>query len=294
MKTLRGVTVMSALVLLIGNSAARSSERASSTDQIGPPLQLPLEASRTEPEWRTRPTSEEFARDFPPLAWMLQVDGKVSMSCTVEIDGSVDKCHILDEAPIGLGFGAAALRMATQFALKPAALDGRPILAEVTIPLRFHHETQDAVDPAEPPLKPATPAALAIATRLVELEGYRARYQAGTQQWMDGLNGQIVLAGDPTATQPLIDALRQASQDALEKAIQYRVHDEAAALSEADLSAAVTFLQSPAGQAWEAAANHDDPVERTWLQRQTAVLAKAHFCAAGKCKDVARAVQAAH
>jgi protein TonB len=52
--------------------------------------------------------------------------------------GSLESCSVLDESPAGFGFGAAAVKMARWFQMRPKTLDGKPVAGgDVVIPINF-------------------------------------------------------------------------------------------------------------------------------------------------------------
>jgi protein TonB len=52
--------------------------------------------------------------------------------------GSLDHCIVVEETPAGLGFGEAALKLAPEFRMRRATIDGVPEQKPVVrIPIRF-------------------------------------------------------------------------------------------------------------------------------------------------------------
>jgi len=58
------------------------------------------------------PSPDVVGAAFPRLALKRGVDGRARVRCTVETTGFLTHCHVVDEHPTGLGFGAAALSLA--------------------------------------------------------------------------------------------------------------------------------------------------------------------------------------
>jgi TonB family protein len=92
-------------------------------------------ATITNPDWVKVPDGKALERYFPPGA---SSTGRAVMECTVQLDGTLADCSVVSEDPPDQGFGAALLKMAKSFKMKPETKDGLPVGgAKVTIPLRF-------------------------------------------------------------------------------------------------------------------------------------------------------------
>jgi protein TonB len=90
----------------------------------------------TSPDWLRKPTGSDIERYYPERALSLEKNGSVRMTCKVRADGKLESCNVTSEDPSGLGFGAAALKMASLFQLKPETRDGDPVAgASVTVPI---------------------------------------------------------------------------------------------------------------------------------------------------------------
>ncbi len=87
--------------------------------------------------WVKRPTGNDFAKHYPVKAAERGISGASALCCVVREDGSLD-CRSAAEAPAGLGFGAAAVKISRAFRISKAdaiALRGRT--ARLEIPLTF-------------------------------------------------------------------------------------------------------------------------------------------------------------
>jgi TonB family protein len=67
------------------------------------------------------------------------IEGKATISCFVTLEGALRDCTVKSEEPEGVGFGEAALAMATLFKMRPATRDGKPMASvlPIIIPIRF-------------------------------------------------------------------------------------------------------------------------------------------------------------
>lgn len=109
----------------------------------------------TNPDWARRPTGDEVGRYYPEAAWREGVEGAATLSCRVEVTGSLKACAVVSETPAGAGFGDAALRLAPHFKMRPMTVNGQPVDGgSVRIPLAFRLPAEpesdwtDAIVPA--------------------------------------------------------------------------------------------------------------------------------------------------
>jgi protein TonB len=92
----------------------------------------------TNPDWVRKPTGEDLERYYPERAQRMNVEGRASISCTVNARGTLEGCSVSSEDPSDQGFGDAALRMSKLFKMKPMTRDGAPVDGgKITIPISF-------------------------------------------------------------------------------------------------------------------------------------------------------------
>jgi protein TonB len=64
--------------------------------------------------------------------------GEVTIACTASRRGDLTRCKVVKEAPLGFGFGQAALSLAPAFRFRPSTRDGLSLEgAKVTLPIKF-------------------------------------------------------------------------------------------------------------------------------------------------------------
>ncbi|MDQ0464580.1 TonB family protein [Caulobacter ginsengisoli] len=99
----------------------------------------------TNPDWAALPSPDDIARYYPEHAMRNSISGRAVIGCFVSAEGLLTNCKVISESPPGEDFGAAAVRMAPAFRMKPKTLDGTPVEgAEVRIPIVFQAPEQGA------------------------------------------------------------------------------------------------------------------------------------------------------
>lgn len=90
------------------------------------------------PDWAVKPTGADMARYYPAAAAAAKAGGFATVNCQVTAAGRLAGCTVMRESPGDQGFGAAALKLAEIFEMRPMTLDGKPTSGgEVTIPILF-------------------------------------------------------------------------------------------------------------------------------------------------------------
>ena len=103
------------------------------------------------PDWLLRPDGADWVRFYPAAAKAAGQEGRATIACRVDGEGRLGMCQLINEAPLGAGFGEAALALAAKFQMKPLDREGRPTSgADVRIPIRF---TLPAAETAPAPAK---------------------------------------------------------------------------------------------------------------------------------------------
>ena len=87
------------------------------------------------PDWLRRPDTQDLMAVWPVAAMKSGRGGKAVVSCTVTVQGTLRDCYVKSEKPAGIGFGNAGLTLTSQFVMKPAIHDGKPVESTVSIPI---------------------------------------------------------------------------------------------------------------------------------------------------------------
>ncbi|WP_236621644.1 TonB family protein [Asticcacaulis benevestitus] len=71
------------------------------------------------------PGTDQMADSYPDRAASDEVEGTVTIDCTVSAAGRVTGCNIISESPKGYGFGAATVKLFVKYAkVKPSSVGG--------------------------------------------------------------------------------------------------------------------------------------------------------------------------
>lgn len=93
----------------------------------------------TDPIWQSRPTARDVSEVYPQKAMARMVIGIAVMRCTAGPDGRLNACAIDCEGPQGWGFGAALLKLAGSFRMRPTLADGRSVEGGIVrLPAHFN------------------------------------------------------------------------------------------------------------------------------------------------------------
>ena len=104
-------------------------------------LAAPEAATLPEPEWASTPTSEEIAQAYPGAGGLVS-EGQATLSCKLTPEGGLTACEVVSEYPHYVGFGAAALKLASKYQAnmtpedKPPPSPGATVQVDVQFPHR--------------------------------------------------------------------------------------------------------------------------------------------------------------
>lgn len=209
---------------------------------------LAAQPAITDPDWRERPDAEAFARHFPEVPQFLSIEGRVTIRCTVDVDGQLYACASVSVEPAGLGFEQSAVALGSHFRMAPRDLSGQAVVGrEVRIPLRFAlPKAQAASPPASLPSRRAPPQdALVAAREALRLSGEVDRLESQLDRnWRAAMARSRETTDLPTvvrAAEARGRALPKISSDLAEgMAVAY-----AQRLSAAEIRSWIVYLKSP-------------------------------------------------
>jgi TonB family protein len=149
-----------------------------------------LQKFLTNPAWERAPTYSQVVAAYPARARSANKSGRVSMDCTLGADGLFTSCLVMNEEPVGYGFGAAAADLAKSFKANPTLPGGGSVAGGVVkVPFTF---TTRMLSPGQPAT--STPVLTAVpSTRDLAAAFPRAARTAGighTQAALDCVVGQ--------------------------------------------------------------------------------------------------------
>ena len=91
----------------------------------------------TLPDWKRLPEANIFMDVYPKRARALGMEGVATMKCHILRNGRLKDCEVVSQTPPDFGFGEAELKLAKYFLMTPQLIDGKPVEAEVAVPIRF-------------------------------------------------------------------------------------------------------------------------------------------------------------
>lgn len=129
----------------------------------------------TPPDWLRKPRAADLMAVWPTEAYRQAKGGAATISCLVSVQGALYECAVVTERPAGEHFGAAAVALAPQFLMKPALLNGQPVVSAVSVPIVFKMASGAKPQPAprRPDLNPDK-GMVSAAMAWVQAPGYAA------------------------------------------------------------------------------------------------------------------------
>ncbi|HYC99081.1 energy transducer TonB [Brevundimonas sp.] len=180
---------------------------------------------QSNPYWSSPVQQDLAGKLYPGFAALLGESGRVRLLCPIQADGHPYLCEVVDEAPRGLGFGAAARVVVASAEVGAARRDGVVVPSRIQTAVRFRMPDRRAPYGGWTGPEP-TPATLALAREMVEervgAEGLPPVYR---EQMLDGLDHDR-----RAVVTPWLDELfpRDAAREKAVMAIQMaRLFDEA-------------------------------------------------------------------
>ncbi|HSZ52768.1 MAG TPA: TonB family protein [Caulobacteraceae bacterium] len=274
-------------VTCLGSSAAAGPAEGQSkvTD-------IPVEGVVTNPDWVSKPTGDQLANVYPVVAQALNVSGRAAIECKVTAQGDATDCKVLAEAPMGMGFGAAAVSLAPYFKMRPQTVDGAPVGgAMVNIPIHFQlADTPAAQVLTSPVVASPSPAAVDLARRIVAASGNAPAVPAELAGWIatvERLQRMETPNSDAARAQrAALDALKASLAQAEPQFRDARAQAIAESFTGDELAKIAAFFDTPAGQAWASRLPSVDALEakRTLAIVQSArAAAHERYCETGHC-----------
>jgi TonB family protein len=198
-----------------------------------------------QPDWATKPSSEDIGRSYPLLANSLRLEGFTVLRCRVDPQGALKDCKATDERPDGLGFGAAALTMVDRFRINPKTIDGLPAEGgKVSIPIRFR---QHPAPPEPPPLSP-TPEALALARQMMAAQDAERGIDASINRARDRLLHVSMPGVSDAARRRGVDALMAAAESSKADEVDLRAKIYATVFPVEEMKAHTAFAATSAAR----------------------------------------------
>lgn len=217
-------------------------------------LDLPLQGVITNPDWAQIPTGEDMARYYPPLAQYLALTGRVVISCTVTSAGALSDCAVEKEAPSGIGFADAALKLSSLFKMRPMTLDKTPVGgASVRIPINF------ALGVPAPPKETKSPElsehSLQLARQVLSAAHIPEDLAAQDERWLAQMKNVVerFTSNEPDGQrteQAILDARRQSLVAIRPQLLEGVTKAYAEVYSDSELASLAEMLRTPIGQLW--------------------------------------------
>jgi TonB family protein len=100
------------------------------------------------PPWSKTPSQAEMAAAYPAEAKKANLAGSAVVECSVQADGLLANCAVVNETPAGAGFGGAAMALAGKFQMPAKSPSGAAMAGRtVQFPLRWLNNPNAKADP---------------------------------------------------------------------------------------------------------------------------------------------------
>lgn len=194
------------------------------------------------PKWAAEPPPKLIASRRPVIAASLGLEGLVKLSCRGAAEGALRDCEAKAELPEGLGFGAAAERLASSYRTKAATP-----MRKVEFVVRFPPPEPAKTDTAGPLPEPRSPDAVQLA-RAMETAGGPAKAKLDLELRILELTEKSKTA-HPAVLESALTAFREAALASSDIFYDERAKLLAGMLSDAQIEEAVAFQKTPLGRA---------------------------------------------
>jgi TonB family protein len=239
-------------------------------------------ATVSDGDWAEAPSDDDVTGALPPLPRAFGISGRVRLDCQATVLGLADDCRVVAEAPVGLGFASAALKLAGGFRLTPEASARIRAGSRIKIDM-----TMLSPDPAIPrPDLPAAKGSLEISRRIVTETGGPAIFLKTADSW----DAWLSITETPGVTPATRAEFAQAVRGAINEQLPLAMEDHALWLSayfdDKQLSEVLAIDQSPATHKLERTmADLNQVFHRVWQVEEirSGVEARAEFCAHLAC-----------
>lgn len=107
-----------------------------------PPEAAPASYENDEGEVITRPVWLQAPRpEYPERAQRAGAErGMARLECQAGADGHIRSCRIVEESPVGVGFGQQAVAATMRARVQPRLVDGHPVESRVAFTARYRLE----------------------------------------------------------------------------------------------------------------------------------------------------------
>jgi TonB family protein len=113
---------------------------------VSPAAKPPPAAATLKMEAADETGGRDFIAIWPSTAYQAGMQGRVTLSCRINVHGLAERCSVVSETPAKKGFGRAALELRPTFVLTPATgPDGAPATATMAINIDFRPPRRDVV-----------------------------------------------------------------------------------------------------------------------------------------------------